>query len=73
MYTAFETLIILLIYLIILLFKMFTHSFNPFSAGPSLYVRICRFYTSESDVCRHQILMHKDVPALIELKHLYWP
>ena len=31
---------------------------------------ILSFYTSESDVCRHQILTYKD---LKELKYLQWP
>ena len=28
-----------------------------------------RLYTSESDVCRHQILTYEDSPALKELKY----
>ena len=32
--------------------------------------RVDRLYTSESDVCRRQILTHKDSPALKELNYL---
>ena len=32
-------------------------------------VKICRFYTSESDVCRSQILTYKDGPRTVGNKN----
>ena len=40
----------------------------------SPFQRVERLYTSESDVCRRQILTYKNDPrALKEFKYLYWP
>ena len=40
----------------------------PFQRGDRLYARIGHLYTSESDVCRRQILTYKDGPRTERIK-----